>query len=94
MERAQLLLAQFIRCHHGTINIVVHIVGFGIIGVGVWQKSVLLIIVGAAVQELGHVYQYAKTRNIKDNPFYCVKPQAFFAYPFFILLILYAWLAK
>lgn len=93
MKRLQELLAQFIRCHHGTINILVHIVGFTIVGVGVWQKSVLLIIGGALFTELGHFYQYAKTRNIKDSPFYCVKPQAFFAYPVFILLALYAWLA-
>lgn len=94
MSYARQLFAQFVRCHHGTINIVVHVIGFGLVGFGVWEKSVLLIITGAITQELGHVYQYLKTRNIKDSPLYCIKPQAFFAYPLFIFLILYAWLAK
>lgn len=94
MQRLRELIVRFVRCHHGTINILVHIVGFAAIGLGIWQKSILLIIGGAVVQELGHFYQYAKTRDIKDSPFYCVKPQTFFAYPLFILLIVYAWLAK
>jgi len=94
MEYSQPLFKQFIRCHHGAVNIAVHVLGFTLVGVGVWQRSVLIIIAGALAQEAGHFYQYARTRNIKDSPLYCLKPQALLAYPLFILLILYAWLSK
>ncbi len=82
-------LQQFIRCHKGTINRLLHIVGFSLIGLGIWQKSLLLVIGGGITQELGHFYQYARTRNYKDNPLFCLKPQVSFAYPFFILIIVY-----
>lgn len=89
-----LRLKEFIRCHKGTLNRVLHIVGFSLIGVGIWQKSFFFAIAGAITQELGHFYQYAKTKNIKDSPFYCLKPQALFAYPIFILILVYIWLAR
>ncbi len=87
-------LKQFIECHHGTINKLIHILGFGIIGVGIFEKSIFLVIVGAVVQELGHVYQYIKTKNPKYSPLNCFKPQTLFAYPLFILIILYVLFAK
>ena len=87
-------LKEFIRCHKGTINRLLHVIGFTLIGLGIWQKSFLLVIGGAVTQELGHFYQYAKTRNIKDSPFYCLKPQALFAYPIFTLILLYVYFAR
>jgi len=87
-------LKQFIRCHEGTINRLLHIAGFGLLGVGVWQLNIWLVLLGGVVQEFGHIYQYAKTRDFKDSPFYCIKPQALFAYPVFILLIIYVLEAK
>ena len=88
------LLKQFIRCHNGSINRIIHIVGFALIGIGIVDKSLLLVIIGGITQELGHFYQYAKTRNIKDSPLYCIKPQSLFAYPIFVLIILYVIFAK
>lgn len=87
-------LKQFIGCHKGLINNLLHIVGLSLIGIGIWQKSLLLVLAGGIVQELGHIYQYAKTRNIKDSPFYCLKPQLIFAYPIYILIIIYVIVAK
>lgn len=88
------LLKQFIRCHKGTVNRIIHVIGFSLIGIGIWDKSLLFVFGGGITQEFGHVYQYAKTRNIKDSPFYCIKPQSFFAYPIFILIIIYVIFAK
>lgn len=87
-------LKQFIRCHKGDVNRALHAVGFTLVGWGVWDKSLTLALSGAVTQELGHFYQYAKTRDFKDSPFYCFKPQALFAYPIFILIIIYITLAK
>lgn len=87
-------LKQFIACHNGTVNKLVHVIGFALVGIGVFEKSILYVIFGGVTQELGHFYQYAKTRNFKESPLYCVKPQLIFAYPLFILIILYVLLAK
>lgn len=85
---------QFIDCHKGTLNRIIHIIGFILIGIGIIEKSLLLVISGGITQELGHVYQYAKTKNFKESPLYCLKPQSIFAYPLFILIILYVLLVK
>ena len=82
-------LTQFIRCHKGTMNRSLHIAGFSLMGLGILEKSLTLVISGSVVQELGHIYQYVKTRDFKDSPFYCLKPQLLFAYPLFILIIIY-----
>lgn len=80
---------QFIRCHQGVVNKLIHIVGFIILGIGIWQTSVWLVIAGGVTQELGHVYQYLKTRDPKASPFYCLKPQLLFAYPIFAVILVY-----
>ncbi|HWY79544.1 MAG TPA: hypothetical protein VNW29_04240 [Candidatus Sulfotelmatobacter sp.] len=54
----------------------------------------MLLITGGVTQELGHVYQYAKTKNFKESPLYCLKPQSIFAFPSFILIILYVLLVR
>lgn len=82
-------LQQFIRCHEGAINKLLHAVGFALIGIGIWQKSLLFVIGGGIAQELGHFYQYSKTRNSKDSPLFCLRPQLLFAYPLFILIVVY-----
>ncbi len=64
------------------------------IGLGIFEKSLLLVITGALVQELGHVYQYLKTRDPKDNPISGLKAQSIFALPLFILIIIYVVIAK
>ena len=64
------------------------------VGIGIFEKSILLVLEGAVVQELGHVYQYIKTKNKKYSPWYCFKPQTLFAYPLFIVIILYVLFAK
>ena len=87
-------LKQFIECHKGTLNRVIHIAGFAIIGFGIFEKSIFLVLGGAIFQELGHVYQYIKTKNPKYSPLYCFKPQTLFAYPLFIIIILYVLFAK
>ena len=87
-------LKQFVECHHGTINKIIHAIGFAAIGLGIVEKNVFYVIGGGVFQELGHAYQYIKTKNPKYSPFYCVKPQTLFAYPLFILIILYVLFSK
>jgi len=82
-------LKEFIECHEGVLNRIIHIAGLGIIVWGIFEKSVSLVILGALIQEGGHFYQYWKTGDKKYSPWFCFKPQLFFAYPLFILIILY-----
>lgn len=85
---------EFIAFHHGVFNRILHLAGFAMIGLGIFEKSLLLVITGAVVQELGHVYQYLKTRDPKDNPLRGLKAQSIFAIPLFILIIIYVVIAK
>ncbi len=85
---------QFIECHIGTLNRIIHVIGFAFIGVGIIEKSLFWVILGGITQELGHFYQYAKTKRITDSPLYCLKPQLVFAYFPFILIMLYVIFAK
>ncbi len=85
---------QFIDCHDGLFNRIIHIVGFSLIGIGILEKSLSFVIIGGVTQELGHFYQYAKTKKFKDSPLYCLKPQSIFALPLLILIILYVLLVK
>lgn len=85
---------QFIACHKGTLNKIIHLIGFTLIGIGVVEKSLFLVLAGGITQELGHFYQYFKTKNFKESPLYCLKPQSIFVLPLFILIILYVILAE
>ena len=85
---------EFIRCHEGVLNRILHILGFSLIGLGIWEKSFSFVIVGAGTQELSHFYQYAKTKNIKDSPLYCLKSQVLFVYPILFLILVYIWIAR
>lgn len=85
---------QFIDCHDGTLNRAIHMVGFFLIGLGIIEKSLWLVFAGGVTQELGHMYQYAKTHKLKDSPLYCLKPQSVFAFPIFILIVLYVIVTK
>lgn len=80
---------QFIECHDGTINKILHVVGFSIIGCGIFYKLLSLVLAGAIIQEAGHFYQYAKTEKLKYSPWHCLKPQSIFAYPILILIMIY-----
>ena len=82
-------LKQFIECHYGILNRILHIIGFSVIGVGIYYKSLIFVLTGAVIQELGHFYQYAKTGKFRDSPWHCLKPQSLFAYPILILIIVY-----
>lgn len=64
---------QFVECHQGTLNKIIHIVGFTIIGVEIIEKSLLFVIIGGITQELGHFYQYFKTKESKRKPFILFK---------------------
>jgi len=88
------LWKQFIVCHDGLLNKLIHLLGFSLIGFGIIEKSLFLVIAGGITQELGHFYQYAKTKKYKYSPLNCLKPQSLFAYPIFFLIILYIILAK
>lgn len=85
---------QFVKCHTGTINRLVHLVGFTLIGFGAVEKSLGFVISGGIIQELGHFYEYYRTKNPQSSPLACIKPQSIFAYPIFILIVLYVILAK
>lgn len=87
-------LKEFIYCHNGTFNKIIHVVGFTVLGIGVIEKSLSFVIIGGITQELGHVYQYLKTKNPQESPLYCLKPQSIFAFPLFILLVAYVLVAK
>jgi len=88
------LFNDFVICHDGTANKLIHVVGFSILGLGIFEKSLLYVIAGSITQELGHFYQYFKTKQYKYSPLSCLKPQSVFAYPLFILVILYVLLAR
>jgi|GEM_PF-2093493 len=85
---------QFIECHDGIANRLLHILGFALMILGIIEKSFMLVIAGALIQESGHFYQYIMTKKIKYNPLFCLKPQLIFFYPLFALVILYILLAK
>ena len=87
-------LKQFIECHTGIVNRLIHLVGFTLIGLGILDKSLMLVITGGITQEAGHFYEYFKTKNPKSSPLFCLKPQSIFAYPLFFLIIIYVILAK
>lgn len=87
-------LKQLIECHDGTVNRLIHLVGFVLIGLGIMEKSLMLVIAGFVIPESGHFYQYAITKNIKYSPLFCFKPQLIFVFPLFILTILYVMLTK
>jgi len=80
---------KFVECHTGLLNKVIHVLGFALVGLGILEKSLTLVLVGAVVQEFGHVYQYMKTHEGRFSPWQCFKPQLMFAYPLLILIILY-----
>lgn len=85
---------QFIECHAGLINKILHVIGFVCVGIGIMEKDLVCVIAGIIIQEIGHLYQYANTGKFEHSPFYCTKSQLIFAYPLFILIILYVVLAK
>ncbi|EKD92981.1 MAG: hypothetical protein ACD_28C00285G0008 [uncultured bacterium] len=80
---------KFVECHTGVLNKVIHGIGFSLIGLGIFEKSLALVLVGAVVQEFGHVYQYMKTHEGRFSPWNCFKPQLVFAYPLLIIIIWY-----
>ena len=69
---------KLIACHKGTINRLLHVVGIGLVFIALFQKSILLLIAGAVLQELGHFYEYWRTRDPKSSPWYCFRPQMIF----------------
>lgn len=87
-------LNEFINFHEGTINKLLHIAGFSLLGLGIVQKSLFWVVVGGVTQELGHFYQYYKTKRPQDNPLLGIRSQSIFAIPLFILIVLYVYFAK
>ena len=80
---------QFIRCHHGTLNRVLHCIGLAVFVYGVYQKDLSIFAIGIVIQELGHIYQYLQTKDPKDSPLHCLTPQSIFIFPILILCFLY-----
>lgn len=85
---------EFLDFHEGKLNRLIHLVGFSLLGLGIIEKSLALVIVGGVTQELGHFYQYAQTKRVKDSPWYGFKSQSIFAIPIFILIVLYVVFVK
>ena len=79
----------FVHCHNGAFNRLIHVLGFLLIGVGIYQKSLFILFLGIAAQESGHFYQHYKTGNFRDSPLYCLKSQSIFAIPIYIIIITY-----
>ena len=80
---------EFIKCHDGITNRLSHLVGLGFVIAGILERSFWLVILGAAIQELGHAYQYVKTGDKKYSPLFCLKSQSIFVYPAFAAIIVY-----
>ena len=87
-------LKQFIECHDGIVNKLIHVVGVIIIIFGIYYKNIPIVLLGFLVPELGHTYQYWKTKNIKYAPWFCIKSQLRIVPPVIILIILYILLTK
>ena len=79
----------FIICHEGTINRILHVLGIALVIFGLFDKDIVIFIAGAFIQEFGHVYQYFKPKQYKYSPLFCFKPQLLFAYPLFLIGALY-----
>lgn len=82
-------LNEFIKCHDGLVNRLSHLVGLGFVVAGTLERSFLLVILGAAIQEAGHAYQYLKTGDKKYSPLFCLKSQSIFVYPVFVIILIY-----
>ncbi|MBT4446550.1 hypothetical protein HOA92_00790 [archaeon] len=83
------LFLEFIGCHGGKVNRFLHVLGLALILTSIFQKNIYLLIIGAIFQEMGHFYQYYKTKNKSESPLQCLKPQLLFAYPLLIIIIIY-----
>lgn len=83
------IIKDFIVCHEGVINKIFHLVGFVLVGYGLWKLDIYFYILGVITQEGGHFYQYIKTKDYKYSPLNCLKPQAIIAYPLFALGLIY-----
>ncbi len=79
---------KLIDCHKGVINRLLHVLGIGLVFVGIFEKSLWLLVVGAVLQEFGHFYEYWRTRDPKSSPWYCFRPQIIF-WVIFVLMIVY-----
>ncbi len=83
----------FVDFHNGVVNRILHLIGFGLFFVGLFEKNILLIIVGALVQESGHFYNYyvLKERDTRLNPFKASLRQLVILTPVVLLLF---WIFK
>lgn len=79
------LLHEFISCHHGRANRLLHVVGTLVTFAAVLGKSLLILGLGLAIQEAGHFYQFAKTRKRQHSPVTCLRGQFLFAFPLIAL---------
>ena len=84
---------KLIDCHQGIINRLFHVFGIGLAFIGIFEKSILLLFIGAIIQELGHFYEYWRTGDPKSSPWYCFKPQIIF-WIMFVLMIFYILFTK
>ena len=82
-------LKDFLECHSGKINGVLHVIGLALQGVAIFEKSIPLFVLGGVSQELGHVYQYVKTGKTEHSPWFCARSQHFLAHILFVLVVLY-----
>ncbi len=80
---------QFFECHTGAINLMLHGLGLFVFFVGIFEKNLLAVIAGGALQEFGHAYQCMRTGNPEHSPWYCAKTQFFIAHLLWALAVLY-----
>lgn len=92
--KMQKLFNEFVICHDGTANRLIHILGFLTIGIGIIEKNLFYVLLGGIIQELGHFYQYYTTKNYKYSPLFSIKPQSLFFLPIYILMVLYVIFAR
>lgn len=53
--------------HKGTVNRGLHLVGFFLVAMGVWNFSILAVVIGSITQELGHIYQHIIVNKRKPH---------------------------
>lgn len=49
--------------HRGSINHLIHFIGFTVLGYGLGKPNLILIIISPFIMELGHFYNYSKGVN-------------------------------
>ena len=75
--------------HRGEVNLLLHLISFVVLFIGLHQKNIIMIIVGAAViDEFGHIYNfYLHKKDPKYGVVRMFPYQVLFGLPLLIILL-------